>query len=429
MRAEQKGQVFTNLPKARYADARFDDIMAPVHLPPLKKDIVEDGGMSSTSPYFSPISPERMDIQRWSSTCSSSQTDAPLPFAQEDMPCGKCYSPTLMKKIYACEFVGNILSHSCSICGDSLSKSATVKALAPSYRYPVSHECEGCGWKVCMRCNMSGAVTRQIEQAKISLANEIEAKYKAQIFLLEKQVEGLTPIPGSVNMLENRSPSSSSITTMNADLVLSFKEKVVSLESQLVSEIKAKEHLSGLLTSMQKEFIQYKTDVEMHLESNAAEQVLLQSRLVEQSVLLADARARIDELSSTQRHRAKGSKRDGDGLTQREALLINENHHLKEEIDSLKVSIHLDFDNWKRVVLKQVKAECFKYRDRLRSSLRLDGADDVPLDVDTTNEKELDFLFEQVDWTGGTEELKQTPQRMKAYIESTRASSPEPICI
>lgn len=396
-------------------------MLAPVNPPALKKGGFENNSGSSRSVYCSAITPERMDIQRWNSMGSSAQAETPLPFAGDGMSCGRCYSHIAMKGIYASDFVGNILSHSCSICGDSLSRSSLVKCLSPLYQFPVSHECESCGWAVCIGCNIKGAVNREIEVGKRDLAKELEARYKSEIHLLEKQVEGLTP-PSQEEL--------SSLTTMKADLILSFKEKVVSLESQLVSELKAKEQLSALLSSLQKEFIQYKTDVEMHLESNAAEQVLLQSRLVEQSVLLADARARIDELTSTQRHQARGNKpRFGDGLTQREALLINENHHLKEEIDSLKVSIHLDFDNWKRVVLRQVKAECVKYRDRLRSSRRLDSDEDLPHDEDLTNERELDYLFDQVDWTGGSEELKQTPQRMKAYIESTRASSPEPICI
>jgi len=423
VRAEQEGQVFTNLPKARYADARFDELMDPVQLPALRREGFEAASVNATSsPFFSPISPERMDIQRWSSTGSAWTTEAPLPFATENMSCDKCFSSSVMKKIYACDFVGVILSHSCSVCGDSLSKSSAVKSLSSSYRYPVSHECEACGWKVCLQCNMCGSVNRKMEAVKQSVAIDMEAKYRSQIILLEKQIEGLTPVPTSPD---------DSLITMKADLVLSFKEKVVGLESQLVTEMSAKEHVSSLLSSLQKEFMQYKTDVEMHLESNAAEQVLLQSRLVEQSVLLADARARIDELSSTQRHQAHGTNRSDTGLTQREALLINENHHLREEIDSLKVSIHLDFDDWKRVILKQVKAECVKYRDRLRSSLRLDGGEDIPPhnDDDLTNERELDFLFDQVDWTGASEELKHTPQRMKAYIESTRASSPEPIAI
>ena len=169
--------------------------------------------------------------------------------------------------------------------------------------------------------------------------------------------------------------------------------------------------------------MQHKTDVEMHLESNTAENVLLQSRLIEQSVLLADARARIDELSSTQRMERSDCV-SGSSLTQREALLINENNHLKEEVDSLKVSIHIDFDNWKRVVLKQVKTECVKYRERLRKLHVEEFAEDPATPEESLNEKELDFLFDEVDWTGGIEELRQSPLRMKAYV-SSRSSTPE----
>lgn len=138
----------------------------------------------------------------------------------------------------------------------------------------------------------------------------------------------------------------------------------------------------------------------MNLESSAAEQVLLQSRLIEQSVLLADARARIDELSSI--HRRTPIESSSSGLSQREALLINENNHLKEEIDSLKLSLHHEFDHWKKSVMRQVRNECVRYRDRLKKSLLLVAErEDIPEDYDNSlNQKDLDYLFDEVDWTG-----------------------------
>jgi hypothetical protein len=233
---------------------------------------------------------------------------------------------------------------------------------------------------------------------------------------MDKQIQQLTLSAVAAAQQDGVVPSS---------MLETFKDSILDLESRLSNERRSKEQLSSLLSSLQKEYIQYKSDVETHLESNAAEQVLLQSRLVEQSVLLADARARIDELTSVQRMEANEIlKKSGPGsVSQREAVLINENNHLKEEIDALKVSIHLDFDNWKRVVMKQVKAECVKYKDRLRQSLRIDTQEVKP-DNDE-NEKELDYLFEELDWTGGIDELQQSPEKMKHYVASSRHSSPE----
>ena len=162
---------------------------------------------------------------------------------------------------------------------------------------------------------------------KQSVESELEASFRSRIGLLEKQLE-----------IGAHGESS--------DLLDSYKARVMDLETQLASERKAKDLAASSLASVQRDYMQHKTDVEMHLESNTAENVLLQSRLIEQSVLLADARARIDELSSTQRMERSDCV-SGSSLTQREALLINENNHLKEEVDSLKVSIHIDFDNWK----------------------------------------------------------------------------------
>jgi hypothetical protein len=211
------------------------------------------------------------------------------------------------------------------------------------------------------------------------------------------------------------------------------------LENKVFSDRKSREQISALISSLQKEYMQYKTDAEMHMESNAAEQVLLQSRLIEQSVLLADARARIDELTSVQRRTPSSPSKSG-AMSQREALLINENNQLKEEIDCLKISMHAEFDNWKRTVLKQVRNECIKYRDRLRKNLmRMDGdgstlaenekggEENEPSTDNLLNEKELDYLFDEVDWTGDMQQLDMTPEKLRqhvAVVASSRSSSP-----
>jgi hypothetical protein len=271
---------------------------------------------------------------------------------------------------------------------------------------------------MCLKCNIKNTVKREIEVAQQEREAEVDRRYMSQVAVMDKQIQQLTVSAVAIAQQEGVVPAS---------MLETFKDSILDLESRLANEKRSKEQLSSLLSSLQKEYIQYKSDVETHLESNAAEQVLLQSRLVEQSVLLADARARIDELTSIQRMEATEILRNSTPgtMSQREAMLVNQNNHLKEEIDALKVSIHLDFDNWKRVVMKQVKAECVKYKERLRRSLRID-THEIRLDKkDEDNEKELDFLFDELDWTGGMDELKQSPLKMKHYVESSRSSTPE----
>jgi hypothetical protein len=318
-----------------------------------------------------------------------------------------------MKRLYLWEFVGSILSHSCSVCGDSLSNGPLMRSISPGYRFPVAHECDSCNWKVCLRCNIKASVQKETGLAKQEAEAEAEKRYINQLSTMDRLVQQLTLSAVNVSRSEGVVP---------AAMLETFKDTIVDLETRLNNEKRSKDQLSSLLSSLQKEYIQYKSDVEMHLESNAAEQVLLQSRLVEQSVLLADARARIDELTSIQRMETNQFMKKS---STREAMLVNENSHLKEEIDALKVSIHLDFDNWKRSVMKQVKGECVKYRDRLRQSLSIDNNDQKNSANDLDNEKELDFLFDELDWTGGIEDLQKSPEKMKHYIESSRASSPD----
>ena len=405
-RAEQEGQVYTNLPRERFADAKFDEAPQLIEFPPLRRGDVEIYASQSSSPFFSPVSDERMEMHRWTSSSSSqfsSDVYTALPFAEDIFSCTCCHSPADMRKIYLWEFVGNILTHACSVCGDSLASSPTVKALVPNYRFPVAHECDSCGWRQCLRCNIQSSVRKQVTSAEQAAVAATERRLKTQMLVLERRIEQLTPL-------------STADDFASSGMLDACKESILDLESRLGAERRSKDQVSALLSSLQKEYIQYKSDVEMHLESNAAEQVLLQSRLVEQSVLLADARARIDELSSIQRF---GST---DNHSKTESMLLNENLHLKEEIDSLKVSIHLDFDNWKRGVMKQVKAECLKYRERLRHSLHIDTEDKVAY-AHEDNEKELDYLFDEVDWTGGIEDL--SPEKMKEYVEASRSSTPD----
>jgi len=289
-------------------------------------------------------------------------------------------------------------------------------------------------------------VQKGLSRLKVETESEVEERYLNKTKLLEREIQLLSTLPSPT---EDLSPASnndriptpppmmgSAPTGPQPELIESFRERIMELEYKFSSERKSKEQLSALVSSLQKEYIQYKTDVEMHLESNAAEQVLLQSRLIEQSVLLADARARIDELTSVQRRTPSPVKSGSSAaaiMSQREALIVNENNHLKEEIDSLKISMHADFDNWKRTVLKQVRGECIKYRQRLKKSMRIDeeeaSPDNTPMYGDAgmpdpvqpdedvlLNEKELDFLFDEVDWTGDMQQLDMTPEKLRSRI-------------
>jgi hypothetical protein len=270
-------------------------------------------------------------------------------------------------------------------------------------------------------------VQKGLARLKAETEAEVEERYSNKTKLLEQEIKALSAVASPT---EDLSPASRSGTTpppAQPELIESFRERILELENKLLSERKSKEQLTGLVSSLQKEYIQYKTDVEMHLESNAAEQVLLQSRLIEQSVLLADARARIDELTSVQRRtpspNATTGRRGGE-MTQREALLVNENNHLREEIDSLKVSMHADFDNWKRTVLKQVRGECIKYRQRLKRGVMDptsgDGQNEGTAENEENllNEKELDYLFDEVDWTGDMQLLEMTPEKLRQHVSN-----------
>jgi len=454
-RAEKHGQVFTNAPRERFADARFDDKPSSVAIPILRKDGFEFSQVNSpphiprsarrasrdrytlgapTSPTFH--SPQSFDAEETLrvESAGSVPIEYPLPYTEQHMTCSKCYTPEEMRHIYIFDCLSNILTHACSLCGVPLSQSPVIRSISPDYPFPVAHECESCGWRVCIRCDIIENVQKGLARLKSQTEAESAQIYETKVKLLEQEVKHLSESAVAAPQLP--SPSGSSSGSSTPPLVDSYRDRIMELENKVSSDRKSREQLSALISSLQKEYMQYKTDAEMHMESNAAEQVLLQSRLIEQSVLLADARARIDELTSVQRRTPSSPSKSG-AMSQREALLINENNQLKEEIDCLKISMHAEFDNWKRTVLKQVRNECIKYRDRLRKNLmRMDGDGSTlaenekggevnePSTDNLLNEKELDYLFDEVDWTGDMQQLDMTPEKLRQHVAAVASSRP-----
>lgn len=434
--AEQFGEVYTNLPKERFADASFDDRPTSPEIPQLKREGFDLGGSSRPEPsasprfsavsfptmFFSPHAKVAADLKKsFSSKAVSTQSPAPrmalpMPLTELLGCCRKCLSPQdALRELYPSDLYMSILKQTCSECGDSL-----MPIGHEPVSVPMAHVCDACGWRSCLRCELSHGLNQRIEEARAVVAADMEEQYSSKLRLLQHENDTLKGELSSKS--PPRSPSGAIIpppspSMLNSDLINSLKERITELEQKLSSEKASRSQVASLLSSLQKEHIQYKTEVEMNLESGAAEQVLLQSRLIEQSVLLADARARIDELSSTQRRSPDDSLSTSSGISQREAIMINENNHLKEEIDSLKLSIHHEFDHWKKSVMRQVRNECIRYRDRLKKSLQLvsdrdQDELDAPAVDDTLNEKDLDYLFDEVDWTGDVNTFtKGTPER------------------
>lgn len=419
--------MYTNFPREHYADVRSDDVQDAVPIPVLNKSGCEaTPKMTQFKPegtrwlparipsvLLAPeVGDERVAHVPSSSAFAPHHSESAFPYATPSLNCTNCFAPGEMKRVYISDCSSSILSHACSLCSDSFLDSPLIACITPNCMYPVAHECEACGWRVCVACNIGLNVQKQITSIRKELEAELELKHATKVKLVEQEVKDL----GDKLILSNSTPSEQEgmrtppcmsplgLLGSPGELMQSMKDRLLDLEARLSLEKRSKEQLAAFSSSIQKEFIQYKTDIEMDLESSSAEQVLLQSRLVEQSVLLADARARIDELTSVQR-REFGSK-SSSGLSQREAILINENNRLKEEVDSLKMSVHTDFDNWKRTVMKQVKNECIRYRSRLgRNPTVTDPTREVPEIIDDENERELDFLFDQVDWTGNMQDL------------------------
>ena len=171
------------------------------------------------------------------------------------------------------------------------------------------------------------------------------------------------------------------------------------------------------LLALQCEFLDFKTKVATELDRAAAEQVALQARLVETSVALAEARARIDDLTTHQRMSQPSAQVAEAGILAgifsngpcEECEVLRESEqrwrHRAEVLHRENSEIAQEFDRkfaaWRETVLSRVSAERKEMRARIAGDeLRSPDDDEEESEHGQNNEDaDLDFVFDRVDWT------------------------------
>jgi len=177
---------------------------------------------------------------------------------------------------------------------------------------------------------------------------------------------------------------------------------------------RARDAAERSLHALQCEFLEFKTKVATELDRAAAEQVSLQARLVETAVALAEARARIDDLTTHQRLPARpGTPPEEQGvfnsifysktkcsecenLKESEARWRQRAETLHRENSEIAQNFERKFAAWREAVLKRVAAERKEMHARIAGEEIRSPAEE---EEEQQSAQDLDFVFDQVDWT------------------------------
>ena len=193
------------------------------------------------------------------------------------------------------------------------------------------------------------------------------------------------------------------------------KSQLIGIFSEKMEDAdrRTREAAEKSLLALQCEFLDFKTKVATELDRAAAEQVALQARLVETSVALAEARARIDDLTTHQRLPLAVAAPEAGILAGifsngpcEECEILRESEqrwrHRAEVLHRENSEIAQEFDRkfaaWRETVLSRVSAERNEMRARIAGDDLRSPNDDEEESVPENDD--LDFVFDGVDWTG-----------------------------
>jgi hypothetical protein len=160
------------------------------------------------------------------------------------------------------------------------------------------------------------------------------------------------------------------------------------------------------LAALQTEFLEYKSHVERELERTATEQVSIQTRLIEQSVELAEAKAMIDDLINSSSAPPTASNDQQPLLnyffkSDEQAYYKNRCAELEKEKAQIEDICEQRFKEWKSVVLERVNTERKHIRGRLNNQESPMHEQNTATDEPHGGEEddELSYMFDKLDWT------------------------------
>ncbi|KAF4748018.1 hypothetical protein FOZ62_024523 [Perkinsus olseni] len=319
-RAEQEGQVWTNSPRDRYADSAFDDKIldergdGPPPFQHWKGDSSprEGRSASSSSPHIRPKAdstvrslPAAQDgLQTIYSTCTIPRL-ALSPSPSQTVCCPSCNGhDRVLQPLLRC---GVLEEASCSKCG--------VGVFFNDHS-TVAHRCPSCTFTRCVVCwleDLLAAVrrdpqdtykfapaTREASNGKASAApaEASESIIERRLSDLEEECRGRVLQLGRERdklhaQLMHREGELAKWKQVSAD----WRQHAKNAEETAVIDRSKTSQLQAQLDAVSRELYEYRQQAEAQISNNAAEAVILQSKIVDQAVELAAMKAMNDELS------------------------------------------------------------------------------------------------------------------------------------
>ena len=208
-------------------------------------------------------------------------------------------------------------------------------------------------------------------------------------------------------------------------------ENLAEVKAELSRERRLRENSEKQYNVLKMEFLAFKQHVDGELQKTATEQVALHSKIIDQSVELAEAKAMIDDLTwrpsnsrSQQISPVRQIIQDEDSSkgimkmlfggektpplsegtstvtadeVQAELVFFKARcAELQQEKEELAKEFEDRFAEWKHVLLDRVASERKLLKDRITNGNFQSGEDEQELNETSAD---LDFMFDQVDWT------------------------------
>ncbi|KAF4739870.1 hypothetical protein FOZ62_002479, partial [Perkinsus olseni] len=324
-RAEQEGQVWTNSPRDRYADSAFDDKIldergdGPPPFQHWKGDSSprEGRSASSSSPHIrskaDPTVRSPPAAQAGLQTIDSTSTIPRLslsPSSSPTMCCPSCNGhDRVLQPLLRC---GVLEGASCSACGVPLLEVGVFF----SDDSAIAHRCPSCTFTRCVVCwleDLLAAVRRdsqdtykfapaprEVKNGKTSAAaaEASESIIERRLSDLEEECRGRVLQLGRERdklhaQLMHREGEVAKLKQVSAD----WRQHAKNAEETAVIDRSKTSQLQAQLDAVSRELYEYRQQAEAQISNNAAEAVILQSKIVDQAVELAAMKAMNDELS------------------------------------------------------------------------------------------------------------------------------------
>ncbi|KAF4654206.1 hypothetical protein FOL47_010095 [Perkinsus chesapeaki] len=493
-RAEQEGQVWTNSPRDRYADSAFDDKLVDEKGEgrPLFGHWKGGGGnsprearsVSSSSPHIRPRS--STEPLTTGSTSGRDRLRLALNSLQAPPYCPSCDDQLLVPVACGADDDDDIEGSCCSKCGIALSQARNIRPTKYADRLiaavltegsVISHTCPDCSWSQCVVCDLDNLTQHQRHLAmggeghrSFIPPERMPAGADGHEEILEQRLRDLEEECGGRVLQLGRERDKLHAQLMHRDTEVAklkqvsaeWRQHAQKAEEAAVFDRSKSNQLQAQLDAISRELYEYREQAESEISNNVPSLLLCGvagstlMRKYEINALVGFGPESPPDSDGTpithnfdldqyetalsnalaMLNRARASLELRDTTHARElAAHVEAKAKAEQKVERVMQEYEEEFKRWKETVLKQVRKECMRYKERLRADRQQkrqsnigaspeaegEGANEEAL---VENEGDLDFLFDELDWTADQTQIDAIAGRRKSSLPP-RTPSPD----